>query len=185
MPEVSLTELRALVSDVVAEAKRKSKGKKKEEAPPRYEAEGKGSKGYSYAENFDFSLPLGTANLYRAQGASNIGPWTGEAIPYDPSPELKEALERDPWGFLSEVAGLSSAGNVWESASHWYDFQGLGLGGQTSEGIEEKKLGFKKLKGKLSREKGVTDPAALAASIGRRKYGAAGMAAKSAAARRK
>lgn len=43
--------------------------------------------------------------------------------------------------------------------------------------------GFKKLEGELSREKGVTDPAALAASIGRKKYGAEGMAKKSAAAR--
>ena len=45
--------------------------------------------------------------------------------------------------------------------------------------------GFAKLKGELSHEKGVTDPAALAASIGRKKYGAAGMAAKSAAGRAK
>ena len=42
---------------------------------------------------------------------------------------------------------------------------------------------FKKLEGKLAHEKGVTDPAALAASIGRKKYGAAGMAKKSAAAK--
>jgi len=43
--------------------------------------------------------------------------------------------------------------------------------------------GFKKLEGKLSHEKGVTNPAALAASIGRKKYGAEGMAKKSASAR--
>lgn len=43
--------------------------------------------------------------------------------------------------------------------------------------------GFKKLEGKLSKEKGVTDPAALAASIGRKKYGEKGMEAKSVAAR--
>ena len=30
---------------------------------------------------------------------------------------------------------------------------------------------FKKLEGELSHEKGITDPAALAASIGRKKYG--------------
>jgi hypothetical protein len=50
---------------------------------------------------------------------------------------------------------------------------------------EDAHLGFKKLEGKLSKEKGVTDPAALAASIGRKKYGAKGMAAKSAAGRAK
>ncbi len=46
-------------------------------------------------------------------------------------------------------------------------------------------LGFKKLEGKLAHEKGVSDPAAVAASIGRKKYGASGMAAKAAAGRAK
>lgn len=43
---------------------------------------------------------------------------------------------------------------------------------------------FKKLENKLAHRKGVTDPAALAAYIGRKKYGEAGMAKKSAAGRR-
>lgn len=33
-------------------------------------------------------------------------------------------------------------------------------------------IGFDKLKGELSKEKGVKNPGALAASIGRKKYGA-------------
>jgi hypothetical protein len=33
-------------------------------------------------------------------------------------------------------------------------------------------IGFQKLTAKLAKEKGVTNPAALAAAIGRRKYGA-------------
>ncbi len=33
-------------------------------------------------------------------------------------------------------------------------------------------VGFKALEGQLAHEKGVTNPAALAASIGRKKYGA-------------
>ena len=44
---------------------------------------------------------------------------------------------------------------------------------------------FDKLASRLAKRKGVTDPAALAAFIGRKKYGAAGMAAKAAAGRRK
>lgn len=44
---------------------------------------------------------------------------------------------------------------------------------------------FDQLRDKLSGRPGVTDPAALAATIGRKKYGAAGMAAKAAAGRRK
>ena len=35
---------------------------------------------------------------------------------------------------------------------------------------------FKALKGKLAKQPGVTDPAALAASIGRKKFGASKMA---------
>lgn len=44
---------------------------------------------------------------------------------------------------------------------------------------------FDKLKNKLGRRKGVSDPAALAAYIGDKKYGKEGMAKKAAAARRK
>lgn len=51
--------------------------------------------------------------------------------------------------------------------------------------ITEKHVGFKKLKGELSHQKGVRNPGALAAAIGRKKYGSKGMAAKSAAGRRK
>ena len=45
--------------------------------------------------------------------------------------------------------------------------------------------GFAKLEHSLAHRKGITDPDALAASIGRKKYGAKGMAAKSAAGRGK
>lgn len=43
---------------------------------------------------------------------------------------------------------------------------------------------FSRLSHKLDKQPGVTDPDALAAAIGRKKYGAAGMAAKSAAGRK-
>jgi hypothetical protein len=45
-------------------------------------------------------------------------------------------------------------------------------------------IGFKRLSNQLKR-KGVRNPDAVAASIGRKKYGKAGMAKKSAAGRRK
>lgn len=43
---------------------------------------------------------------------------------------------------------------------------------------------FAALKGKLSKQKGVTNPGALAAAIGRKKYGASKMAKMSAAGRK-
>lgn len=51
--------------------------------------------------------------------------------------------------------------------------------------LSEKKIGFKKLKNILSKKKGVDDPAALAASIGRKKYGNKAMAKKAAAGKKK
>lgn len=51
-------------------------------------------------------------------------------------------------------------------------------------GVEDESA-FSRLSHKLDKQPGVTDPDALAAAIGRKKYGAAGMAAKSAAGRRK
>ena len=45
-------------------------------------------------------------------------------------------------------------------------------------------IGFAKLKGKLAHRPGVTNPGALAAVIGRKKYGAKSMARKAAAGRR-
>lgn len=44
---------------------------------------------------------------------------------------------------------------------------------------------FKALEGKLSHEKGITNPGALAASIGRKKYGASKMSSMSATGRKK
>ena len=54
---------------------------------------------------------------------------------------------------------------------------------QPVEPVADEHLGFKKLEGKLAHRKGVTNPKALAAAIGREKYGAKAMAKKSAAGR--
>lgn len=51
--------------------------------------------------------------------------------------------------------------------------------------LKEVELGFKKLKNKLSHEKGIKNPAALAASIGRKKLGQAEMTKRSEAGRKK
>lgn len=48
----------------------------------------------------------------------------------------------------------------------------------------DKHLGFKKLENKLAHKPGITNPAAVAAAIGRKKFGAKGMAAKAAAGRK-
>lgn len=48
---------------------------------------------------------------------------------------------------------------------------------------DDEHIGFEKLKNQLSHKKGVRDPGAVAAAIGRRKYGGKGMAKKAAAGR--
>ena len=50
---------------------------------------------------------------------------------------------------------------------------------------DDEHIGFEKLKEKLAHRKGVRDPGAVAAAIGREKYGKAGMAKKAAAGRAK
>jgi hypothetical protein len=47
------------------------------------------------------------------------------------------------------------------------------------------KIGFKRLRNQLARRKGIRNPDAVAATIGRKKYGKKGMAKKAAAGRRK
>ena len=52
-----------------------------------------------------------------------------------------------------------------------------------NDGADEH-VGFKRLEGELAHKKGIHNPAAVAAAIGRKKYGEAGMARKAAAGRR-
>lgn len=193
----TLREIRKIVAGVLAEAKKKKEKAvelKHDPRPPEY----------SYAEALDFSAPLGAYNLYRNQGPVNWGPMTSAGTKIDDRVTsqrqnleavlrgvVKEAvrleLKDDPssWHWLSEaIEQRREPTNVWEAANHWYDHQNLGLGHQTAEGIEEKKVGFKKLSQKLAHQKGVKNPKALAAAIGRKKYGAAGMAKKAAAGRK-
>jgi hypothetical protein len=47
------------------------------------------------------------------------------------------------------------------------------------------RIGFKRLRNQLAKRKGVRNPDAVAAAIGRKKYGKKGMAKKAAAGRRK
>jgi hypothetical protein len=90
--------------------------------------------------------------------------------------------KRTPYSRIAWSApGGKTTHTVFKGAEH----KGLKKAQDTVEPVgRDEKLGFKKLEGKLAREKGVKDPGALAASIGRKKYGAKGMAAKAAAGRK-
>lgn len=187
----TMNEIRRYIGEILAEAK-----KKKEKALElKHSPE---PKAYGYSESFDFSAPLGAYNLYRSQGAVNWGPMTGPGTKIDDRiagqraslesvlrGAMKEATSSSAWDVINEsTREIKVPENVWEAAQHYYDHAGLGLGHATSESIEEKKIGFAKLKNKLAHKKGVKDPAALAASIGRTKYGKVGMAKKVAAGRK-
>ena len=159
--KTTLAEIKMIVSDVLAEAKKKKEKseKAKKEVHPA---------GYSYSEAFDFSTPLEEYNLYKSQGAVNWGPMTSTGTKIDDRIAggrsetesilrsfIKEAIreevgEDSSWQQLSEIIAPTPKkfGNVWEAAQHWYDHQGLGLGHQTSEGIELKKEKLSKKGGK-------------------------------------
>lgn len=140
--KATLAEIRTIVSEVLTEVKKKKEksDKAKKEVHPA---------GYSYAEAFDFSAPLGAYNLYRNQGAVNWGPMTSAGTKIDDRIAggrsetesilrsfIKEAIreevgETSSWQRLSEMIDppAPSFGNVWEAAAHhWYDFQNRGLG---------------------------------------------------------
>jgi hypothetical protein len=57
---------------------------------------------------------------------------------------------------------------------HFNKFKGRDEGVEMGDGLIEKYEGFKKLEGELAKKKGVKDPKALAAAIGRKKYGSKG-----------
>jgi len=70
--KITIRELAEVVSDVIAEAKKKAKKPDEEK-----------QNGFKYSPQNDFSAPLGKDNLYKKQGAANFGPYTnssGETI---------------------------------------------------------------------------------------------------------
>lgn len=71
--KINLSELRTIVEGLILEAKKKKKAKKGDANPLAGTAGGAYG---SYAPAFDFSKPLGPANLYKAQGQVNWGPQT-------------------------------------------------------------------------------------------------------------
>jgi hypothetical protein len=196
--KITVEQLRGMVQTAINEAKKK----KAKVAEAEHRADGQ-----IVDKNFDFAPALGGFNLYRSQGAANFGPYTNTPHSIDDriygtkmesalrqaiGQMISEELSPDPssaWAALVPQP-VAVPTNIWEAAMHYYDFQRRGLG-QVKEdatppntSVDEKHIGFKKLKGKLAHKKGVKNAGALAASIGREKYGAKGMAKKAAAGRK-
>ena len=201
--KITLKELRNLVADVIVEAKRKKRASKKKDELEESDCQ---PREFSRSAVHDFSRPLGPESRYRQQGAANWGPYTADVseinddtrgLRVDEEAALRtflrgviaeQILPEEPAVPVEETADppppASSFGNVWEAADRWYDFQqrGLGTPGAVKEGEH---IGFAKLKRSLAHKKGVNNPGALAASIGRKKYGQKSMTAKSVAGRKK
>lgn len=175
--KITVEQLKAVIKDALIEAKKSKKGKDAEAdgdptlAVPAYKTD----------EKLDFSKPLGNENLYKKQGASNFGPYTEEkAIRMMVRQALSEMggpVTGQQLPLCQHIFSHKNRNNIWENAMALSEATCQKCG----KSMEEAKLGFKKLKGKLSHEKSVKDPAALAASIGKKKYGNKGMAKKAAA----
>jgi hypothetical protein len=109
--------IKEIVSQVLAEAKKKKKSKKDGDEPV-YEAL---PAGYGYAQAFDFAPPLGEDNLYRRQGGSSWGPMTSAGTKLEDTnlnalnteralrakikEEIKEQISNSwsAWDVLSEI----------------------------------------------------------------------------------
>ena len=72
---VTLRELREIVGVAIFEAKKK-KSKKKSKKKDEQTVEDLG--GYKLDKKLDYSPPMGDLNVYKRQGASNLGPYTSE-----------------------------------------------------------------------------------------------------------
>lgn len=174
--KITVEQLKAVIKDALVEAKKSKKKKGDADLDPTQVV-----KGYETDDTCDFSKPLGDDNLYKNQGKVNWGPYTEE-----------KAIRMMVRQALSEMAGPvvghqpplcqhifshKDRNNIWENAMALSE----AVCQKCGKSMDEVKLGFKKLKNKLSHEKGVKNPAALAASIGNKKYGKKGMAKKAAA----
>lgn len=178
--------LQEMTDRVLAEAPSKKKGKKNA-------GKGEAQKGdvqpkaYSYSEALDFARPLGFLNP--AADYVNYGPNTGGGASAEPIHDLLHTSSasggaqrqlQSAWEHVKESVDPTG---TWERLNEMSydmeheDIQEMGPGCD----VDEAHIGFKKLSHQLSHEKGVKDPGALAAAIGRKKYGPKAFAAKSAA----
>lgn len=122
---MNIKELKAIVKDVLAEAKKKKKAESKPSQPSEYKTD----------KNFDFSAPLGQYNLYKSQGAVNWGPMTspGTSIDTDINKSTSAKNSKEDRDFIHGVVGESlipeatvwkeskektSFANIWEVALH-------------------------------------------------------------------
>jgi len=182
--KVKVPELRKIVEDIVSEA---SKSKKKKGSPSVIDPPEAAPRPvqYKYANVYDFSEPLGKENRYRGQGQAAWGPQTsvhGDDLNDQESKAKKPFGYNEAHEFMDAIVNEEQGSSAWDSLVEESEPVGIW---ETLDRVVEKRVGFKKLKGKLSRERSVKDPAALAASIGRKKLGSKEMARRSAAGRGK
>lgn len=89
--KISVTELRDMVAEAVRRTLKEAPKKGSKRAPKEIRHRSVESEveqrdrnvratGYSHADAFDFSKPLGDKNLAKRQGASGMGGWTSEAV---------------------------------------------------------------------------------------------------------
>ncbi len=146
--KISLTELRSMVGTIIAEEKKKAKGKKAEKLPQVLPRE------YSTDKALNFAPPLGDLNTYKIQGAAGFGPLTAAISPRDCG-EVEDLEEKVLRSFVRKTIGemvspqasawrllekRQAPTNIWEAAAyHWYDHEKRGLGKDKDEPKKGKK----------------------------------------------
>lgn len=113
--------------------------------------------GYTYAEEFDFSAPLGQYNLYRTQGAVNWGPMTSagtkiddrisgqrskkeeakvlESVEFRTLAEAAERTDEGPWDYAKSMAGQAAGGIKKAAGSAWDKLKGMA--GKVAEPVKQ------------------------------------------------
>lgn len=106
-----IEEMKGLVKEVITEARKKKNDDARRSVKPN---------GFTYAESFDFSDPLGSLNRLRAQGVANFGPYTGvgpeNALRVLAREAVQLAVKSDSsWDALSEIYERPVS-NPWQMA---------------------------------------------------------------------
>jgi len=159
---MTLDEIRQIVDLQLSEA-RKSKKKKKEEKEDE-------TPGFTYAEAFDFSKPLGDLNLYKQQGGSSMGPNTASNWPVLESIIKGNRGLPQPKGVWESLMFAAEASD--ESKKKKEPKQDQNDADDTTQDAEDADVDpFSEVDPKTAHKKGQKDPKALAAHIKKKKAG--------------
>lgn len=163
---MTLDEIRQIVDFQLSEARKAKKSKDKKDADT-------STPGYTYAEAFDFSKPLGVLNLYKQQGGSSMGPNTASDWPVLESIAKGNRGRPQPKGIWESLMFAVEAADESKKKAAKQDQNDADDTTQDAQDVENVSDAdvdpFSEVDPKTAHKKGQKDPKALAAHIKQKK----------------